>query len=427
MSRNPHFDLETELAAILGQTDDLSTVFDDTIQWIIGGGNNTEELFNQVRLKLPTLSGITATEPVDVLATWCCAEALSQSPQWTTWQTAQKLQYNSWFLENYLHPCITAIIDKESIKKAGLVRLAKEILIKTDGLFLQDVTEENQKTQPIQEKLFWEKQKKPLEEIWRGIDRHADSSYWRQNEWFDLLITYDKEQAGAVLLQLKNPFLTQQLISRAVNDKEITQENWVYYVQISSLAFSEDTQWNGNFLIPLMLVEIRNQLLHHKANYDTTSEEQQRIKHLIEKKAEKSMQVLSERKDALSLLTRWSAWLMYSLLIEGGDKTEDASSSAFIDATLLTKIGNICGLKILPLPVDQPNDLMSWEYWCNLATLSFWSQNGVAIDVPYQTFLNEWKLSAEDWYADNGQQLRDHSYHLANNYGQTSFFLKITM
>ncbi|EIJ34789.1 hypothetical protein [Thiothrix nivea] len=415
------FDPAIELKQLLDTPAyNLLELLADPIQWIISGGNDTKALLEQVQEKLNQLPTLGSTDLTNMLATWCCAESLHQSPQWETWKTVQKLQYNSWEIENWLNPVIFVIVEHQPMKQQNFMELAKTIFIETNNLFLQEPSESNQKTQPIQEKLFWQHQSKPLEQIWWGVDRHSQSSYGRISDWFQLLVTLDKEQAAQTLSIIKNPFLLQELIVRVTIQEGDKSKYWKYFIQKAPVAFEENGVWNGHLLVPITLVEFRHYLLRHNTNYDSTPEEKQQCKKQIEEWVSDNIPIIQQRQDAIPLLKRWSAWLMYRLLVEGGDKADDATSPAFIDATLLTAIGHLLTGKTFNSS-EIPPDAMRWEPWCNLASCSYWAQNGTAIVSNYQVFLNEWDLSVDDWHEDKGQQLRDSSEHLISTYNQTRF------
>lgn len=415
------FDPAIEIKKILDNPAyDLPELLADPIKWILDGGNDTQALLDQVQDKLNQLSVPGSTELTHLLAAWCCVEALHQSPHWKTWKIIQILQHNSWVIENWLSPLILAAIEDKPSKKNNFIVVTKEIIDETNKLFLQEPTEENQKSQPIQEKLYWNSQSQPLQEIWWGIDRHSHSSYWGIRDWFQILITLDKTQALSIISALHNPFLVQQFIIRSINNTGSSPNSWQYFVKNAPVAFEENGRWNCHFLAPLLLAEFRNHLLQQKAHYGSTLEEQKQIKEQIEKWVATNIQVIQQRQDAIPLLKRWSAWLMYRLLIEGGDKVDDVTSSAFIDATLLTAIGHLFTTEI-PISTEITPDAMHWERWCNLACYSYWAQNGTTIVCDYQIFLSEWNLSADDWYEDKGQQLRDHANHLTSTYSQTRF------
>lgn len=420
MMINSSFDPVIELKQFLDTPAyNLPELLADPVQWILSGGNDTQTLLDQVQNKLNQLPTISSSELTHMLATWCCVEALHRSPYWQTWKTIQKLQYNSWAIENWLNPLILAVIEDSSSKQNNFIKIAKKIISETDTLFLQEPTKENQKTHPIQEKLFWDRQSQPLQEIWWGIDRHSHSSYWEISNWFEVLLALDKTQAHSAISKLQNPFLAQQLIVRATM-QEGASNHWQYFIQASPVAFEKDGRWNGHFLAPLLLTEFRNYLLRKKAHYGSTPEEDKQTKEQIEKWVADNIQVIQRRQDAIPLLKRWSAWLMYRLLVEGGDKVDDATSSAFIDATLLTAMGHLFNIKT-SISSEIPPDAMHWEQWCNLASCSYWLQNGTVIACNYQMFLNEWDLSVDDWYEGKGQQLRNHSGHLISTYSQTRF------
>lgn len=415
------FDPAIELKQLLDTpVHNLPELLADPVQWIISGGNDTRALLEQVQEKLNQLPILSSTALTHMLATWCCAESLHQSPLWKTWKTVQKLQYNSWEIENWLSPVILVIVENQPAKQQNFIELAKTILTETNNLFLQEPSESNQKTQPIQEKLFWQHQSKPLEQIWWGVDRLSQSSYWRTSDWFQLLITLDKKQAAQTLFIIKNPFLVQELIIRVTMQEEEEPKCWQYFMQEAPVTFVENGAWNGHLLAPIVLVEFRRYLLRHNAGYNSTPEEKQQYKEQIEKLISDNILSIQQRQDAIPLLKRWSAWLMYRLLVEGGDKVDDVASSAFIDATLLTAIGHLFNGKT-SISSEIPPDAIHWEQWCNLANCSYWTQNGAVIACNYQMFLNEWDLSVDDWYEDKGQQLRDHSGHLINTYSQTRF------
>ncbi|MDZ7641452.1 MAG: hypothetical protein U5J62_05440 [Desulfurivibrio sp.] len=131
-------------------------------------------------------------------------------------------------------------------------------------------------------------------------------------------------------------------------------------IAAAPIAFENDGKWNGSVLVPLLLVDARNQLFHVRPDFrtlDVTPGDLDEIKWEITNTAELIAGTLAERQDASAIFSRWASWLMRQILRQTANEIDDVQSP-FANDALIGAIGHKLNNRVLPQAAPDQRALM---------------------------------------------------------------------
>ena len=387
-----------------------SKAFDDVVSWIVEQSGDLSEL----EQRLAPVADEFAPSTVDsytLLMTLACAAALAHTPSLGTWAKVDAFKYNSWQLEHWLSEAMIAYAEVYPSAVDAYANLAKEAFARLENFSLQSRSERTN-VERVGAWGSWDKRQDKLEEIWWDLRGwHGFMNYQEELPLFQVFYKLKPDEFIRTISRSANPYLVSALLFVAgICAFSPRFSEWKRMIAAAPVAFEHDGKWNGSVLVPLLLVDARNQLLHVRSNLpnlDVTTGDFDEIKQEITKTAELVSGILAERQDAAAIFCRWTSWLMRQILGQTEKEIADVKSSAFADNAMVDAIGTKLGNRLLPQSV--PDDAPLWEDWCYRCALASFSYDG-HIQVPaWEGFGNEWRLSPEDWIGDRGRSLREHA------------------
>lgn len=389
----------------------LPRAFDDVVIWIVEQDGDLSELARRIGsvVDVANLQAYPDSQPL--LMTFACAAALAHAPSLHTWGRVSAFKYNSWQLEHWLGGAMTAYAKVNSPACHNYVALAREIFAGLDSFSLQS------KSDRINEErsgawASWNERRDKLDEIWRGLRGwYGFMNYEEEHQLFQVFYELSPDEFIRTLSGSSNPYLVGALLFVAgIGAFSPRFSEWKRMLAAAPVAFEDGGKWNGALLMPLLLVEARNQLLLVRQNFRTpasTPDGLDKIKQEVASTAELIATALAARQDASSTFSRWTPWLMRQVLSHTSKDVADVTSPVFADDALIDAIGRNLGN--CALPKISPEDAAPWESWCYRCALSSFAYNG-HIPVPaWEDFGNEWRLAPEDWAGRKGLLLREYA------------------
>ncbi len=382
--------------------------FDDVVSWIVEHDGDLSELEQRTaQFSYEFAPAIPVSH--SMLMTLACAAALAVSPSLHTWNKVKSFKANSVPIEHGLAEAMTAYAGMNSSARDAYTKLAREVFAALDNFTLESkFSRINQERSGAW--VYWNKRQDKLEEIWWGLRGwYGFMNYEEELPLFQVFNKLETDEFIRTISRSANPYLVSALLFVAgIGSFYPRLSEWKRMIAAAPIAFKGDGKWNGSVLIPLLLVEARNQLLlvqQNARNPDLTPNELNEIKQEITSTTELIVSTLAERQDATAIFARWSPWLMRHILGQTAKEIDDVKSSAFVDDTLIDAIGRKLGNSVLPQAC--PDDAPLWEAWCYRCVLASFAYNG-HIQVPdWTSFGDEWNLSPEDWAGTKGHLLRE--------------------
>lgn len=384
--------------------------FDDVVSWIVEQSGDISELEQRLAPVANELTPSTVDSHT-LLMTLACAAALAHMPSLRTWDKVNAFKYNSWELEHWLSEAMIAYAEVYPSACGAYANLAKEAFAGLENFSLQSKSERTN-AERVGAWGSWGKRQDKLEEIWWGLRGwHGFMNYQEELPLFQVFYKLEPDEFIRTISRSANPYLVSALLFVAgIGAFSPRFSEWKRMIAAAPVAFEHDGKWNGSVLLPLLLVDSRNQLLQVSSNFqnlDVTTGDYDEIKQEITNTAELIAGTLAERQDAAAIFSRWASWLMRQILGQSEKEIADEKSSAFADNALVDAIGR--KLENRSLPQSVPHDAPLWEAWCYRCALASFAYDG-HIQVPaWEGFGNEWRLSPEDWSGDRGQSLREHA------------------
>lgn len=387
----------------------LPRAFHEVVTWIVEQGGELSELERRMASLVDAANFQDYPDSLPLLTTLACAAALSHTPSLDTWRRVGTFKYNSWQLEHWLGDAMTAYGKFDSAACQRYVALAREAIAGLDSFSLLSKSDRINKERSGAW-ASWNKRQDKLDEIWWGLRGwHGFMNYEEERPLFHVLYELNLGEFIRTLSGSSNPYLVSALLFAAgIGAFSSRFSAWKQMLAPAPPAFEESGRWNGSVLIPLLLVEARNQLLQVWQVFrtpDPTPEELERIKQELASTADLIATTLSARQDASAIYSRWTPWLMRHVLSHTSKDLADVRSTAFADDALVDAIGR--RLANCSLPPTSPDDAASWEPWCYRCALSSFAYNK-HIPVPaWEDFGKEWRLTPEDWAGRKGTLLRE--------------------
>jgi hypothetical protein len=398
------------LAVLNAFPNGLPRDFNDVTTWVAEQDGDLAELERHIAPIVDTANCQTPDSRT-LLMTLACAAALAHFPSLQTWSKVNAFKYNSWQLENWLGEAMTAYATVHSSACNAYVRLAKEVFAALENFSLQsksDRTNEERTSAWAQ----WSERQDKLEEIWWGLRGwNGFMNYEGELPLFQVFYKLEPDEFICTISRSSNPYLVSALLFVAgIGAFSPRFSEWKRMVAVAPAAFEDGGRWNGSVLMPLLLVEARNQLLQVQQNLrnsDLTPGELDEINQEVTSTAELVVTALVAHQDAPAIVARWTPWLMRQILGQTAKEITDVKSAAFADDALIDAIGRKLGDSALPQ--SSPDDAPLWEDWCYRCALASFAYNG-HIQVPdCASFGDEWNLSPEDWAGVKGRILREHA------------------
>lgn len=389
----------------------LPSAFDDVVTWIAEQNGDIAEFERRITEIVDTSNFQDYPDSHALLMTLACAAVLAHAPLLQIWDRVNEFKYNSWQVAHWLGEAMTAYAEVNSVADHAYVVLAKTVFAGLENFSLRSKSDRinKERTGAL---THWNEHRDKLEEIWWNLRGWRGSvNYEEEISLFQMFYKIKPEEFIRTLSGSTNPYLVGALLFVAgIGAFSPRFSEWKRMLAAAPVAFNNDGEWNGSVLIPLLLVEARNQLLHVRQNFktpDPTPSELDEIKKEIVDTAELIAISLAARQDASAILSRWTPWLMRQVLSHASNDVTNVKSSAFFDDTLIDAIGRRLGNSSLPR--ISPKDAALWEPWCYRCALSYFAYNR-HIPVPaWKDFGNEWRLTPEDWVKKKGLLLREHA------------------
>jgi hypothetical protein len=387
----------------------LPPAFNDVVTWIVEQDGDLSELERRIAPIVNAANLQAYPNGLHLLITFACATALAHAPSLHTWDRVSV--FNSWQLEHWLGEAMTAYAKVNSLACHSYVALARKAFAGLDNFSLQSQSDRINKERSGAG-ASWSERRYKLDEMWWGL-RGWDGfmNYEMELPLFQVFYKLKPNEFIRTLSGSSNPYLVSALLFVAgIGAFSPRFSEWKRMLATAPVAFENDGKWNGSVLLPLLLVEARNQLLRGQQNLrtpDPTPDRLDEIKQEVASTAELIATALAARQDASAIFSRWTPWLMRQVLSHTSKDIADVKSSAFADETLIDAIARRLGN--CALPQTSPADAAPWEFWCYRCTLSNFAYNE-HIPVPaWEDFGNEWRLEPEDWAGRKGLFLREHA------------------
>lgn len=386
----------------------LPKAFDNIVIWIVEQDGDLSEL-EQRTTQLADEIAPTIPDSKTMLMTLACGAALERVASLQTWTKINAFKCNSWQLEHWLSEAMTAYAEINPSARNAYVELAKEAFASLDNFTL-----ESQSARTNEERsgawAYWNKRQDKLEEIWWDLRGWSGfMNYGEELPLFQVFYKLNPDEFIRTISRSANPYLVSALLFVAgIGASSPRFSEWKRMIAVVPTAFEDGGKWNSSVLMPLLLVEARNQLLQVRQNFrnpDTPSELDY-IRQEITSTAELIVTALAARQDAPAMFVRWMPWLMRQILGQTANEITDVKSAAFADDSLIDVIGRKLGG---PLPQSSPADAPLWEAWCYRCVLASFAYNGHIQAPAWEGFGDEWRLSPEDWGGDKGRHLREHA------------------
>lgn len=382
--------------------------FDDVVSWIVEQEGDLSEL-EQRTAQFADEFAPAIPDSHHLLMTLACAEALAHFPSLQIWSKVNAFKYHSWQLEHWLGEAMMAYATVHSSACNAYVRLAEEVFAALENFSLPSKSDRTNEER-ARAWGYWSERQDKLEEIWWGL-RGWDGlmNYEAELPLFQVFCKLEPDDFIRTISRSTNPYLVSALLSVVgIGALSPRFSEWKRMIAAAPVAFEDNGKWNSSVLMPLLLVEARNQLLLVRQNFrnpDLTPEELDEIKQETTSTAELIVTALAARQDAPAIFSRWTPWLMRKILRQASKEIADVKSSTFVDETLIDAIGRKLGNSVLPQA--GPDNAPLWEAWCYRCVLASFAYNG-HIQMPDWTgFGDEWNLSPEDWAGAKGHLLRE--------------------
>jgi hypothetical protein len=387
-------------------SEELSFGLDEVVKWIIHQATDVSELESKIKEISEREEWQGYLDSRDLLMTWSCASALFQSPSLETWEIVQSFVYNSSMLEHWLTPAMIVMAEENLDAQKAYTKLAYKAFRALDDFSLKSMSERTNRERKQAFK-YWNEREDKLGEIWGGMRWCNEMIYLGEQPLFYLWSKFELGNFIRTIEQSRNPCLVRSVLFGAdIIGFAPAFLEWQKSVAMAAPAFDDNGKWNGSFLIPLLLVEAREQLLQarqflsHQNVSDIIDQTKQQVNDIVVA----VVTLLAKREDALPLFSRWSTWLMRQLLGHKESDVANIRSAAFFDEMLIEEIGRaIKGHSVIEV---SPSDAMEWEIWCYRCVLASHANSGFIKPISSADFLAEWIISPDDWAGQKGDSLR---------------------
>ncbi|WP_417441330.1 hypothetical protein [Idiomarina sp.] len=383
--------------------------FIEVVNWIVKQGESISELEKRI-VEFADEIEVTLEEEKPALMALACAVALARNPSIDTWIKVNALKCESCEIESWLSAAMVAYVEIYPPACGPYNSLAKSVFSALDNFSLKSKSERvNKEREGVW--FYWNDRQDKLEEVWFGLRSWSGFINYREElPLFEVFYKISPHEFIATISRSTNPYLLNALcLAAGIGAFYPKFSEWRNIIGAAPIAFEANGEWNGSVLLPLLLVEARDQLLQSRdpVGPSLTHDEHDGLEREIKKTAKKIVTALAERKDYLVIFSRWWPWLMRQILASTEEELTDVKSSAFSDNVLMNEIGEKLKGKSISQVVSSSVPL--WEVWCHYCALAFFSHEEHIQTPNWKVFVDEWRLLPEDWGGDKGKALRDHS------------------
>lgn len=355
----------------------------------------------------------------DMMLTAACAWALGKTPELTTWQKIEAIAWNSWQIENSLNVAMSAYASIDADYRNAYIELAKRLL-DTDLINNSNSEPDRKIDARSDDWAIWQSSEYPLEELWWGLRGSALTNYGEEMKVFSLISEIAPTDLPQMIAHSKNPFLVDAvLLSTGVGATVFNPRfsQWEAFAKAAPPAFTQDGNWTGSVLLPLLLVHAQQNLLASTREIPSQDADETEIATLKARVIELARAVvnrLAQRSDAPATFMRWSTWLMQQLLRTKEVDFTDIRSEGFVANALLEEIGKtIKGQRML---LEPPQDAAPWEEWCYRCVHTSFALDGFMSMPAFEEFASQWLLTPEEWRESKGRTLlKRANLHLPGN------------
>lgn len=346
-----------------------------------------------------------------LVLTLASAAALAHTPSLQTWAKINAFKFHSWQLENWLGEAMAAYAELHPWARNAYASLAKDAFTALKDFSLQSKSD---RSNDERENVWahWGERQDKLEEIWWGLRGWSGFMIYEEElPLFRVFYALEPDEFIRTISRSSNPYLVSAfLFVTGIGGFYPQFAEWQRIIAEAPAAFENGGKWNGSVLIPLLLVDARNQLLQvgqYVRSSEITPDELEGAEKEITITAELIASTVATRRDASAIFSRWSSWLVRQILGRTATEIADVKSSGFADSALLNAIGS--QLENRTLPTKSSDDAPLWEAWCCRCALAYFAYNGDIAAPEWEDFVNEWHLSPEDWVGEKGYLLREHA------------------
>lgn len=382
--------------------------FRETVEWVIEQGGEIGELEQRVAIICSQLDAHIFPDSINLLMNLVCAAALARSPNLETWKRVKHFKYQLWQLEHWLTPAMMAYASLKLSNSTAYVELAKVVLKALDDFKLESLSSRHNQER-IGAWTYWNECRDKLDQIWWGLRGWHEMSYEDDLPLFRVLYQLAPDEFVSIVVQsTNNPYLVHSLLLvTGVGPFSPRFAEWKRISSNAPVAFEVDGTWNGSVLLPLLLVEARDQLLQTGRSVhrlEASDADIESVKHDTANLVDAVVTALASRDDSLPMFARWSTWLMRQLLNLSEKDVSDIRSSAFIDNALIEAIGS--RLKDQAVVQSSPKDAFAWEVWSYRCVLASHAHSGYIGPPDYKQFMAEWNIKPDEWI-EKGKVLRE--------------------
>lgn len=300
-------------------------------------------------------------------------------------------KYHSVELEWFWVDGLILVAQNKADFKADLVAYAKQQAEYIDHQLFADF--------PEQACLSW---------IWRShYARHYNVAFSLEWRWFDLLWQLDQPAFLSVITGCKSHYTVSNVFIHSGVDDGFNL--WRQVLGAAPCAFTDNGEWNGSYLLPMMLAEASQGLLQSVGDfkgYQTTLDlsAEPEIRALIADVA----RTVAQREDFVGLIKPWACQLFKKM----NDYSKSMSVAEQLDQALLEcLLQQLPNLQVLSDVVDSEH-LNVWLYTSLLGWLVH-KTSGANIQLPDpENFVEQWQLShsvENSWFSAKGERLVEKS------------------
>ena len=332
-----------------------------------------------------------------------CVAALRKNLTKGMWEYLWSLAWHSAALEIFL-PQAVVVAAEDTEFQSRFIDVAHDVIdeaIKNPGRRAV----QNQKGFAANLRDHWKKDHR-LSELWRGsAGRHFDSA-GRDDDGILSIVSEIDVGAFVQLLALydyPDP-VTYALMWCGAHWRF---EKWRELMAVAPEAFDDSGRWNGSLILPLLLSLARAQFQFH-AGPRSTPEDIVEMTAGIKELAAEVGKVVAARKDAFGCFDRWGSWLIHQVVRAVSTNRipypADAASHGFTEDALLDAL--ISKMPAGRVDAGLSPDTEVWEPWCHLALGTLAAAGGKGTMPSSTNFINDWRISADNWSTKSGQQLK---------------------
>ena len=369
---------------------------------------------NEPELALPELSSLAShaagggdDKRDNLLLALACMELIRKEPNLEAWSYIWSLSWHHAFLEYNLSRAAVFIAVHDVIFKERILSIIPKLVdhaVENPGF--RSFTRERDHFLNL--RIDWQ-QRPNLTDIWWGMRQGRSIEFRADQGAFAIAAALDPAAFMDLLHRFDNPYPVQSALRDAGAERSF--EVWKDLVASAPSAFDEERRWSGSFILPLLLVIARDQILEAQVGVraDTAEEEVRKATAEIDALCRETAKVLASRDDAGPCAERWTTWLMRQCLTRLSNSPlphpVDARSASYTDAALVDAVGKeLAHHTWVPSEAPDAEPWEDWAYRCVLVTLAV---SGLTPMPTAESFMEQWMLTPDEWALERGRKLRE--------------------